>query len=438
MAAGMAATGGDDAVGTRDALTCRRLDTSAPTTAAAVRGFYRANGYKASCRPADVVVALLDGGENLVAVVRLQSRGSTRAPLVFLRSLCVGVPWRRKGVGTRLTQAALAAYMSRDGEEVAQLEGDSPSTAAAATPVTATTTAYCFCEPPLVALYASAGFVAAHPRDVPPALADHYGRVAAQQARGGARTDLRLMLQPITCGRMDAAGAAARGAAARGADADSCSPPPHQRPLRIALLQHARERGRPTATAPLLSDGRLLHHVTIVAALQWGGRADNANVDAALARLTAPVLLWVEGGAPPAPTDADAEAADEADDAPTYVILDGTWQEARAIFRKGPASLRALARVRLEAAAPSAYVLRGDYGWRERVGAAGGPTHLLCTAECGALLLERAGDATGGARVRAVLAQFQAEYAESHPHVHARRAGGARRRKHKESSDTIV
>ena len=43
--------------------------------------------------------------------------------------------------------------------------------------------------------------------------------------------------------------------------------------------------------------------------------------------------------------------------------------------------------------------------------------NLCCTAEVGAMLLERAGDAEGGKVVRAALEAFQREYAKTHPSV---------------------
>ena len=50
---------------------------------------------------------------------------------------------------------------------------------------------------------------------------------------------------------------------------------------------------------------------------------------------------------------------------------------------------------------------------------ASGDAEPLCTAEAAASLLEqRGGDEAGGAAVRALLDDFQREYAEAHPHLH--------------------
>ena len=43
--------------------------------------------------------------------------------------------------------------------------------------------------------------------------------------------------------------------------------------------------------------------------------------------------------------------------------------------------------------------------------------NLCCTADVGAMLLERAGDAEGGKVVREALEAFQQEYAKTHPSV---------------------
>ena len=93
-------------------------------------------------------------------------------------------------------------------------------------------------------------------------------------------------------------------------------------------------------------------------------------------------------------------------------FIDGTWQEARKIFRKGPPVLRALPRIALRPKAASTYTLRGNFGWRRRFSALehDDGERLLCTAEAAAELLnEIVGDSGGGEELRGVLAQFQQE-----------------------------
>jgi DTW domain-containing protein YfiP len=199
-------------------------------------------------------------------------------------------------------------------------------------------------------------------------------------------------------------------------------------PLSVVLLQHTRELGRPTATGPLLAHHSLEPHLR-VQAWTWAGRGDNGRIECQLDALTNPVLLWTGdgaggndaacAGAAAAGTAAAAActaAAAAVDDGPhdyiphDYIVLDGTWQEAKSIYRKGPDCLRACPRAAL-VGGPSRYVLRGDYGWRARFGAeaGAGAGEPLCTAEVVASLMEqRNRDAAGGAALRALLGDFQA------------------------------
>ena len=59
----------------------------------------------------------------------------------------------------------------------------------------------------------------------------------------------------------------------------------------------------------------------------WHGCADNERIDELIASLVSPALLW-------AAEDKAAASAPEAAElaAPTYVLLDGTWQEAEEVF----------------------------------------------------------------------------------------------------------
>ena len=126
-------------------------------------------------------------------------------------------------------------------------------------------------------------------------------------------------------------------------------------PLSVVLLQHTRELGRPTATGPLLVHDSLQPHLR-VQSWTWAGRGDNDRIERQLETLTAPVLLWTGAGDNTADTD-DAAAVD--DGPHDYIVLDGTWQEAKSIYRKGPDCLRACPRAAL-VGGPSSYVLRGD------------------------------------------------------------------------------
>jgi DTW domain-containing protein YfiP len=314
----------------------------------------------------------------LCARPRCSSQPETE--LLFLRGLCVDRASRRQGLGTRLANEAVQAAAMASSTN-AQL-------------------VYLFCEPQFLPMYIPAGFEERAPSEVPPAVAAHFGRVAGQQARKN--NELRLMVVVQS-------------------SAASSSPATRQR-LSIILLQHSKEVNRPTNTARpvLVNDERVAEHLDVVARWEWSGRADNQRIDEELRKLDSPVLLWSDGGGVAAARDdGDSHGSEEGEEAAckTFVILDGTWQEARRIFRYGPETLRGIPRLALKSEVPSSYVLRGDYGWRRRFSEAAESNNLCCTAEVGAMLLERAGDAEGGKVVREALEAFQREYAKTHPSV---------------------
>ena len=239
---------------------------------------------------------------------------------------------------------------------------------------------FCFCAPELRPLYQSTGFIESDDHAVPPWLLQQYRLVASQQARKARAPRLHIMTLRF--------------------------------PLSIVILQHANEEKRTTGTGALLRHSSLKRHAH-VEVWRWQGRKDNERLQRLLMDLVAPTLLWAtgaEGRAVSSPSPAVS----------THVVLDGTWQEAQKIYRKGPALLRCMPRVQLASPAPSKFVLRGDYGWKERFGGASGEDDsLCCTAEVGAMLLERvARDATGGKQVRRLLDLHQQEYVEGHPHLH--------------------
>ena len=193
--------------------------------------------------------------------------------------------------------------------------------------------------------------------------------------------------------------------------------------LSLVLLQHANELRRPTATGQLLSEPLVAPHLA-VETWTWAGRADNDAVAERLEALSGrAVLVWSDNHKPKGDPDANAQDEEPQRATTTYVILDGTWQEARAIYRKGPGGLRQMPRVALAASGkPSEYALRSDRGWKSRFGGgAGASSHLMCTAEAAAALVEqKAGNAEGGRLIRECLERFQREYAETHQHIKAR------------------
>jgi len=83
---------------------------------------------------------------------------------------------------------------------------------------------------------------------------------------------------------------------------------------------------------------------------------------------------------------------------PLFILLDGTWAEARKAFRKSP-YLDRFPVLSLDPAALSRYRLRS--AWHE---------HHLCTAEIAALCLELAGDARAARTLEAWLDVFSERY----------------------------
>jgi len=335
---------------------------------AAVHEFYRAHGEPARVGTRDQVFALFSERDEIHGAVRLAPRrDSAIGHLHFMRSLYVAPPLRRQGWGSRLVSHALHN---------------------AAGPC------FCYAYSHLEAFYTSAGFEIADPSRVPGWMADGYTTVQRQQTRKG-----RCLL--LLTHRVSA---------------------PLEPRLHIVLIQHAREQSRPTATAPLLNHASVKPHLQVEHWI-WSGRKDAAAIGRRIAKLPRqPRLLWTDGGSPSA---AAHLATPDSPHGPTtgvshdaiYIVLDGTWQEARSIYRKTPA-LYSLPRFTLDSAT-SSYVLRGDFGWRDRFSGDGATgRELLCTAEVGAALLELAGEVAAASRLRTLLCEYQDAYVTSHPHLH--------------------
>lgn len=189
----------------------------------------------------------------------------------------------------------------------------------------------------------------------------------------------------------------------------------------IILLQHASETSKKTATGWLLDDRLCDERFQSTACnrrrlnlqLQrwtWAGRDDASKVEARLERLAESRrvhLLWTDSAG-----DDDAERRDESNPMPeSYVILDGTWQQARRMFRRTPCLWR-LPRASLRDAPPSRFVLRGDYGWRGKFGGAAADDadrddNFLCTAEAAAAVMDRCGEPESANAIRGRLDAFQ-------------------------------
>jgi len=221
----------------------------------------------------------------------------------------------------------------------------------------------------------------------------------------------------------------------------------------IVLLQHYSEKSKKTATGWLLNDtlysdkfgttplnkNDLVETRMKVTIWTWRGTNDIAMIDEQIMRLLkdgdrAVHLLWT-GGTTTTTTDVTTTNAimtkrsnntEKAAAAETFIIIDGTWQQARKIYRKVP-MLWSLPRISFNGTnvPPSTYVLRGDYsGWRERFsssstttnndgGGDGGNNDLLCTAEVAAAVMDRCGDGDCANVIRRRLDVFQSTFSHN-------------------------
>jgi hypothetical protein len=306
----------------------------APERFREVNEFYRANGYKATCRPSDILWVLREPATDaLVGAVRLTpQRFKPFGALLFLRSLCIARDWRRQGLGTQLTRAASA-------------EGPG-------------TPHYCFALEELIPLYLQAGWRMTPPETMPPTILNRFEAVVQQTARKHKK--VALLSLGLPAGQAED-GARALDDAQGSSQQQQKKAPPGDR-VCIVLLQHANEVRRATATGAVLAHESLRPHLQLERWV-WRGRADNAIIHDLLAsRTDTCVLVWAEaprtqaapsepspstlcGGGEAAPV-AGGHAAYSLDKHATYILLDGTWQEARNMFRKCP-SLHSLPRVAL-------------------------------------------------------------------------------------------
>lgn len=94
---------------------------------------------------------------------------------------------------------------------------------------------------------------------------------------------------------------------------------------------------------------------------------------------------------------------------PLFIMLDGTWTEARKMFRKSP-WLDSFPVMSLNVATPSRYTLREAHAPGQH-----------CTAEVAAALLEQAGDASAAQALQQHFERFRQAYLAGKPHhpIHA-------------------
>jgi hypothetical protein len=267
-----------------------------------VNEFYREQGYKAVCRPTDILWVLRDHPNNkLMGAVRLTpQRYKPLGDVLFLRSLCIAKRLRRRGLGSRLTRAATAdnAALPR----------------------------YCFALQELIPLYVGAGWEHTQPADVPPTIRARFEAVVQQSARK--HKSVAIMSHGVLPSPAQAS--------AREQPSTAHSAPPLT--THIVLLQHINEVRRPTSTAAVLEEVCGSTSFVRLERWVWRGKGDNDKIGALLDSSPRPcVLVWAE-----TPRSASSGAgeggwsrrSDEAREDRCHIILDGTWQEARTLYRR--------------------------------------------------------------------------------------------------------
>lgn len=314
----------------------------------------------------DEVYSLVSNqNHSIVAVVRLCP--SRDASYVFLRSLCVSRAYQRQGLALQLIQQAIDDYHARHEE----MSG-----------------CFCFAESRLQHLYEHAVFSRVVDSTATPDWMWKSFEIIAKRMKRK-HQDVQLFVKKLRDTDLQTNGA-----------------------LNVILLQHSKEKSRMTSTAPLLSDNEhvkrnetfqpLSDHLN-VEILSWSGRKDNGEIEQRLGEVRGAVLVWTGGNITAEAFQNKTTAA-----APSFVILDGTWQEARTMFRKLSA-LQQLPRLSLSPQWSSMYTLRKDFtGWRDRFG--GSDENLLCTAEAVAALLDHRGDNVGRDIVLHRLQKFQHDF----------------------------
>ena len=357
-----------------EAFTCERV---ASERYREINLFYKDNSYKAVAKPTDILWVLKDpSSKTLVGAVRLTpQRHWPIGDVLFLRSLCIAQKWRRFGLGTFLIRAASFE------------------------PGSCATPRYCFAFTELVPLYIQAGWRLTPSDAMPRTISARFASVTGQTARKGNSVEI-LSTGMLPAGNepacrpettetgvekdtedhstIDATLAAEKREITK-SDAHKADPDDatltaaieaqsasgsalSQSIIHIVLLQHANEVGRETATGAVMAHESLRPHIQLEHWV-WSGRNDNDKISTLVSSRPC-VLVWAE--TPGLPAQMSKGISQDSNDSPCYVILDGTWQEARSIFRKCSV-LHALPRVSLEAAS-STYKLRSNFGWRHKFG----------------------------------------------------------------------
>mmetsp|Transcript_4081 Transcript_4081/g.8253 ORF Transcript_4081/g.8253 Transcript_4081/m.8253 type:complete len:472 (-) Transcript_4081:204-1619(-) len=340
------------------------------------------------------------------ATIKINTTDTTTAPTwIFLRALCVATDFRRQGWALELLQRAISKADSIYHYQKVPV--------------------YLFADPSLSLLYQKTGFVALTLDSNQQDQIHHDSTKDTTTARSENDLTVRIPNAPNSLRqRYDSIN---RRLKSRGVcvhcfgyfykqhcDDDPVASQPPNRGIHVLFLQHHKEVWRKTGTAALVQQAIVEKKSNMASYLEvsnftWTGRADNESLEQLLGiwqRTGRQVVLLWKGG-----TQNVTEflpSVDTGVDPPTFVLIDGTWQEAHTMFRKIP-SLTRLPRLELQARNLSDFRLRGNFGWKERFGNKNADS-LLCTVEVVAELLDQAGRVDEGNELRQRLKDFTLQF----------------------------
>jgi DTW domain-containing protein YfiP len=159
--------------------------------------------------------------------------------------------------------------------------------------------------------------------------------------------------------------------------------------LHICLLTHKNELDRSkTNTGQLVTSEYLNNHEFESSIICWSGRDDNVIIEQRIKSFSnLPILLWTQGTKNITAVNDNSNLEHEN----VYIVIDGTWQEAERIYRKGPELLRNLPKLFITPSSPSRYKLRRNFGYVNKYSSDNEVKSLLCTAEICATILQREG-----------------------------------------------
>ncbi|CAM9979137.1 unnamed protein product, partial [Heterosigma akashiwo] len=331
----------------------------------------------------DALYTLKSRQGEIVAALRL-TKSKNDEQYTFLRSMCVSREHRRHGLASRLLEESLQQFDAHH--------------------------CYCFASPELDSFYQKAGFTSASCTETITSTPKWMVNSFESMANRNRHKELKLYIKDHS------------------PSSESAATSTHNNnSTEIVLLQHCSEISKKTATGWLLNDTKYSNHFgniptnglvgsrlksTIWA---WGGSNDITMIEEQIIKRLKEnrtvYLLWTGG----ATTNETGRSGENDNPGETYIIIDGTWQKAKKIYRKIPL-LWSLPRISFTNVPPSIYVLRGDSsGWRERFSNndGDGGDDLLCTAEVAAAVMDRCGDTACANVIRSRLDAFQSTF----PHV---------------------